>query len=425
MSLSGILAVDAAILVGLPYLAWRYLGLRHIAPLAVVQVVGGLSLGPSILGRISPGMQEALFGKASLGSLSGVAAVAVVLFTFISGMHLDAKVFRGARRADLGMALSSFLVPTLLGTGLGYWLAIGDPALIGPNATAWLFAAAIGICIAVTALPVLVALLKEMKIVDSELGQQALGYAAMTDGALWISVSALLIVSADARGDRLWHLALIPIYLAAVILILPGVMRRATNSRNRNGDSNDVVLIAACTLAFSSAFVSEFIGLGYIVGAFLTGVAMPSDIRAALIGRLDWPVTLLLMPFFFMVTGLRTEADLLSYPVLGIAAAATVLAILGKIGGVTLPAILLGRNWRRSLALGVLLQSKGLVEVLVVTVLIDAGIVTTKVFSALILVAVFCTVLAMPLTRLIIGTNSTKDATLGAAAFGLQKNPAQ
>jgi Kef-type K+ transport system membrane component KefB len=196
MSLPGILAVDAAILVGLPYLAWRYLGFRHIAPLAVVQVVGGLSLGPSILGRISPEIQQALFGKASLGSLSGVATVAVVLFTFISGMHLDAKVFRGARRADLGMALSSFLVPTLLGTGLGYWLAIADPALIGPNATAWVFAVAIGICIAVTALPVLVALLKERVSTIEELAD-ALGYGDDRWRAVDFRI-ALLIISADA-----------------------------------------------------------------------------------------------------------------------------------------------------------------------------------------------------------------------------------
>ena len=425
MSISGILAFEAAILIGLPYLAWRYLGLRHIAPLAVVQIVCGLSLGPSILGRVSPDVQLALFGTETSPSLSGVATVAVVLFTFISGMHLDAKVFRGTSRVDLGLSLSSFLVPLLLGTALGYWFATNDPGLIGPKASVWVFAVAIGICIAVTALPVLAALLKEINIVDTALGQQALGFAAMTDGALWVSISALLIVSAGAREDGLWHLALVPIYLIAALIVLPRLMRRAAQIREANVETGDTVLIVACTLAFTSAFASEFTGLGYVIGAFLAGTAMPSEIRAALIRRLDWPVTLLLMPFFFMVTGLRTEADLLSVPVLGMAVAATVLAIVGKIGGVTVPAILLGLNRRRSLALGVLLQSKGLMEVLVVTVLIDAGIVTASVFSALILVAVFCTVLAMPLTRFIIGTGGTRVATLGFHPLGLQSSPAK
>ena len=424
MSLVESLVLEAAILVGLPYLAWR-LGFRHIAPLALVQIVCGLCLGPSILGQISPYIQQSLFGAASLGSLAGVATVAVVLFTFVSGMHLDTKVFGGASKADLGIALSSFLVPLLLGAGLGYWLAMGDPGLVGPNATPWMFAVAVGICIAVTALPVLAALLKEMKIVDSQLGQQALGFAAMTDAVLWISISALLIISVGARGDGLWHLALVPLYLVAAVIILPRLMRQATKISGRNGEGSDTVLIVACTLAFSSAFVSEFTGLGYVIGAFLAGVAMPTEIRVALIQRLDWPVTLLLMPFFFMVTGLRTEADLLSLPVLGMAAAATAIAIVGKVGGVMVPAILLGRNGRRSLALGVLLQSKGLMEVLVVTVLIDAGIVTLSVFSALILVAVFCTILAMPLTRLIIGTDRTREATLGFRSLGMEPGAAQ
>jgi K+:H+ antiporter len=420
MSSVGILAAVGAILIGLPYLVWRYFGLRHIAPLAMVQIICGLSLGPSILGRLSPELQQVLFGQTTTSSLSGVAAIAVMLFGFVSGMHLEAKTFRSASRADFGIAISSFVVPMLLGMGFGYWLAVGDPNLVGRNATPLLFATGFGICIAVTALPVLAALLKEMKIVETALGQQALAFAAMTDGGLWIAVSALLIVAAGSQAEGTWHLALVPIYLVVTVAILPWLMRRTLSVRESNGEKSDAVLIVACTLAFSSACAAEFVGLGYVVGAFLAGVAMPGDIREALIRRLDWPVTLLLMPFFFMTTGLRTNADLLSPAVLGVAGAATILAMAGKIGGVTIPAIAFGRNPRRSLALGVLLQSKGLMEVLVVTVLIDAGILTTTTFSALILVAVFCTLAAMPLTRLIVGTDRRREATLGDRPSGLQ-----
>jgi Kef-type K+ transport system membrane component KefB len=303
MSSVGILAAVGAILIGLPYLVWRFFGVRHIAPLAVVQVVCGLSLGPSILGRISPEVQQFLFGPTTTASLSGVSIVAVVLFGFVSGMHLDAKTFRGASRADIGIAISSFVVPMLLGLGFGYWLAVGDPNLIGRNATPLLFAAGFGICVAVTALPVLAALLKEMRIVETALGQQALAFAAMTDGGLWIAVSALLIVAAGSQADATWHLALFPIYLVVTVVILPWLMRRILSTGDRNGEKSDAVLIVACTLAFASACASEFVGLGYVIGAFLAGVAMPGDIREALIRRLDWPVTLLLMPFFFMTTG--------------------------------------------------------------------------------------------------------------------------
>lgn len=420
MSSVGILAAVGAILIGMPYLVWRYLGLRHVAPLAMVQIICGLSLGPSILGRVSPELQQYLFGQTTTSSLTGVAAIAVMLFGFVSGMHLEAKTFRSASRADFGIAISSFVVPLLLGTGFGYWLAVGDPNLVGRNATPLLFAAGIGICIAVTALPVLAALLKEMRIVETALGQQALAFAAMTDGGLWIAVSALLIVSAGSQTEGTWHLALVPLYLVVTVAILPWLMRRTLSMRESNGEKSDAVLIVACTLAFSSACAAEFVGLGYVVGAFLAGVAMPGDIREALIRRLDWPVTLLLMPFFFMTTGLRTNADLLSPAVLGVAAVATMLAMAGKVGGVAIPAIAFGRDARRSLALGVLLQSKGLMEVLVVTVLIDAGILTIPTFSALILVAIFCTLAAMPLTRLIVGTDRRREATLGARSSGLQ-----
>ena len=421
MSSVGILAAVGALLVALPYLAWRYLGFRHIAPLAVVQIICGLSLGPSILGRISPELQQFLFGPTTTASLAGVSAIAVMLFGFVSGMHLDSKTFKGASRADLVIAGSSFVVPLLLGSGFGYWLAAQDPTVIGPNATPWLFATGFGICIAVTALPVLAAILKEMRIVESALGQQALAFAAMTDGGLWIAVSALLIVAAGSQTDATpWHLALFPIYLVVTVIILPWLMRRILSTRGNNGEKGDTILIVACALAFVSACASEFVGLGYVVGAFLAGVAMPAELREVLLRRLDWPVTLLLMPFFFMTTGLRTEADLLSASVLGMALAATLIAVVGKIGGVMAPALAFGRSPRRSLALGVLLQSKGLMEVLVVTVLIDAGILTITVFSALILVAVFCTIAAMPLTWLVIGTDRTREATLGFYPSGLK-----
>ena len=426
MSSVGILAAVGAILIGLPYLAWRYLGFRHVAPLAVVQVLCGLSLGPSILGRISPEVQQFLFGPTTTASLAGVAAIAVMLFGFVSGMHLESKTFKGATRTDLVIAVSSFIAPLLLGLGFGYWLASGDPTLVGPNATPWLFATGFGICIAVTALPVLGAILKEMRIVESTLGQQALAYAAMTDGGLWIAVSALLIVAAGSQADAApWHLVLVPVYLLVTVIILPWLMRRILRTRGNSAEKSDTVLIAACALAFISACGSEFVGLGYVVGAFLAGVAMPANIREVLIRRLDWPVTLLLMPFFFMTTGLRTEADLFSASVLGMALMATLIAMAGKIGGVVVPAIAFGRNPRRSLALGVLLQSKGLMEVLVVTVLIDAGIVTITVFSALILVAVFCTIAAMPLTWLVIGTTRTREATLGFYPQGLKPEHAE
>jgi Kef-type K+ transport system membrane component KefB len=409
MSPVAALCLQSAILIGLPYFIWNHLRARRIAPLAVVQVICGLALGPSVLGRLSPSLQHVLFGTSSLNSLAGLAAVAVVLFSFVSGMHIERKSFRGSPQAETAIAISGFTVPLLLGWAFGYWLALSDPALVGPNANPLMFGFAIGICMAVTALPVLAAILKEMKIVNTEVGQQALALSAATDALIWLCVSVLLIVTAHARQDW-WIVGTFGLYLIIATIFVPRVMQ-ATLRRGDDGQASDATLLAACAFAFTSALASEMAGLGYVIGPFVTGVAMPSAIRKQLIERLDWPVTLLLMPFFFMVTGLRTETDLVSLPVLTLAVLAVVLASTAKVAGVAIPSVVFGYGLRKSLALGVLLQSKGLVEVLVVTVLIDSGIVTHATFSALILSGVTCTMLAMPVVRALLKTPaSAKEA---------------
>lgn len=416
MSPLAIFVAEGALLIALPYIAWRHLGLRHVAPLAVVQVMCGLALGPSVLGAFSPAFQHWLFPTANLAKLSGVATFAVVLFTFLTGMHLDEKMVRITRPTTLGIALSSFLLPLVLGSGLGFWLATFNTGVVGTNVLPWQFAFGFGICIAVTALPVLSAILREMKIIDSELGQQALGYAAINDAALWIMVSALLVIVAGAHAENPWRLAWVPVFLIVVLALVPWLMRRVAAMRrasNEQGDINDTVLIVACTLAFGSAVASEYVGLGYVIGAFLAGVAMPSEVRATLLRRLDWPASFLLMPFFYMMTGLRTEADLLSYSMIWLVMAATATAMIGKIAGVAIPSVLSGENWRRSLALGTLLQSKGLMEILVITIFMDAGIVTPIIFSAIILEAVICTLATMPLTWLVLGCGHARDSAIG------------
>jgi len=413
MSPIAALCLQSAILIGLPYLIWNHLRARRIAPLAVVQVICGLALGPSVFGRISPPLQHVLFGPESLNSLAGLAAVAVVLFSFVSGMHIERKSFHGSPRAETAIAMSGFAVPLLLGWGFGYWLALSNPAFVGPNATPLMFGFAIGICMAVTALPVLAALLKEMKIVNTEVGQQALALSAATDALIWLCVSVLLILTAQARQDW-WVVAGFGVYLIAATIIIPRIMN-VTLRRGDGGQASDATLLAACAFAFSSALASEMAGLGYVIGAFIAGAAMPSPIRKQLIERLDWPVTLLLMPFFFMVTGLRTETDLVSLPVLTLAALGVVLASTAKIAGVVIPSVTFGYGLRKSLALGVLLQSKGLVEVLVVTVLIDSGIVTHATFSALILIGVVCTILATPIARAILKTPEAIKVAASAA----------
>lgn len=406
MSSLSIFLLECAALIALPMIAWRYLGLRHVAPLAMIQIAIGLALGPSILGRLMPNMEHWLFPIANIPKLDGISTLAVSLFTFVCGMRLDeGMVAASGRSSSLTIAASGFLMPLVIGSGLGYWLAMSDPGLIGKNASQLEFAFGFGLCLSVTALPVLASILLEMGIVKSPLGQRALALAAMNDAISWTAVFVLITVVADSHVSFLRYFTLILAYLAGVLFVLPRLLQiipRLTHGRQWEPADN-TVLAVACALALCAAMFAEYIGLDYILGAFLGGVAMPAKIRMQLIQKLDWPVVFVMMPFFYIITGLRIEADLVSPALFAIVLSATGVAITGKILGVAIPLIAQGEPWRSSLALSALMQSKGLMEVVVITILTNAGIVGTEVFSVIILMAVVCTVAARPLTTLFMG----------------------
>jgi Kef-type K+ transport system membrane component KefB len=406
MSPLSVFLLECALLIALPAIAWRYLGLRRIAPLAMIQIAIGLALGPSVLGRVMPGVEAFLFPPGNIPRLDGIATLAVAVFAFVSGMRLDDGMVRNGHPHSLVIAAGGFLAPLILGSGLGYWLAVGDPGLIGHHASAWQFACGFGVCLAVTALPVLASLLVEMGMAQSALGQRALAYSAMNDAIMWITLFLLVTAAAGTQVSLSWHFALILAYLTVTLLVSPRLMPWLAARRpatGKEGGIDDTTLVVACALALCSALVAEYIGLDYILGAFLSGVSMPARIRTSLIQKLDWTTMLVLMPFFYMTTGLKIQADLVSLPLLAIVTAATAAAVIGKILGIAVPAILLGEPWRQSLALGALLQSKGLMEVLVITALTDAGIVGPEVFSVIILVAIICTVAARPLAGIFLG----------------------
>ncbi len=389
--------LEAALLIGLPFALWRWAGLHALAPLAVLQIMVGLALGPSILGELAPDLHASLFPPPVVAKIGSVASIAVVLYACVTGMHLDVGALRRMRGLHW-QAAGSFLVPLALGSLLGLALLELDPAALGPAAAPWQFALAIGTLTAVTALPVLAALLKEIGLLHTSLGQQAVGLAALNDAALWILLSVLLLLSGTGSEDA--HPLYLPLFLLGM-LGLRALLAWASARRPLCAASEEGLLVLICALAFAAAFLADRVGLGYVFGGFLAGLIVPARLRPPLLARLEWPTTFLLMPFFFMATGLRTEADLLAPSLLWLMAAATAVAIFSKLLGAAVPALLAGQPWRHALALGILLQTKGLMEVLVLTILLDAGIITDVVFSALVMMAIICTATATPLVRLL------------------------
>lgn len=211
-------------------------------------------------------------------------------------------------------------------------------------------------------------------------------------------------------------LVFIPVYLLVMVLVVRPLLGRMLIARMQNGEVHEraLALVGAATIA--SALATEAMGLHFILGAFVTGVVMPDKLRKPLLDRLQTLTLALLMPFFFTLTGLRTVIDPGSSAFLEVFLITTAVAVVGKVGGSAVAARLMGKSWPIALGLGALLQTKGLMEVIVLTILLDAGIISANVFAALILMAVVSTALAMPLARLMLGHENGRQRSVKPTA---------
>ncbi len=402
-----LLAVAFLLVLG-PWLLWRIAALRRIAPLAVIQILAGVALGPSLLGRVAPALQASLFGPATLAALNGIATIGVLLFVFCSGLHLDLARLRSDARAVSAAAITTFAVPLVLGAGAG-WVLLGMvPDALGPRGGPGAFIAAVAICVAVTALPVLAAILREMDLITTRLGQTALALSAVNDAALWLMLAVLLAVAAEGHGIGVTLLLTLLWAGALAFLVRPLLAWLA------RGEANEFRMLAVGTAtALASSGIAEAIGIGYIIGGFAAGVIMPRECRAALLLRIEPVTATVLLPFFFMSTGLRALIDPGSSAFLSVLVLTTAATMLGKVAGAALPARAAGESWPFALALGVMMQTKGLMEVVVLAVLLEAGLIGRTVFSGLVAMAVITTILAAPLTRALLARRATAAVVLG------------
>ena len=385
----------ALVIVLLPWLLWRVGLVRRVAPLAVVQILVGVALGPSGLGQVAPEWHAALFTGPVLAALDGVASLGVLLYVLVTGLHLDTTTLRQDARRLGPIALGSFAVPMLLGFGAGMWMLQAVPGAVGSLGSPAGFVVAAAICIAVTALPVLAAVLQEMGLLRARIGQTALALAALNDAALWIMLALLLALAGTGDGlAGLLCLGAAALWFGLLLLVVRPLVARLA------GAGEQALLVAGVALAILSAAVSEALGTGYLIGAFVAGAIMPDACRAALLARLETVTAIVLLPFFFMSTGLKALIEPGSAAFLSLFAVAVAATVIGKLLGTALPARRLGYSWAESLTLGAMMQTKGLMEVVVLAVLHDAGLIGGQIFSAMVAMAVVCTVITAPAVRL-------------------------
>jgi Kef-type K+ transport system membrane component KefB len=397
--------IQVFLVVILPLGVLRLSRLKGLVPLVVVQIVVGIALGPSLFGRVAPDYYLMLFNDRALLGLSGIASVALLFFGLITGLHLAPSTFRDRSQAFVFLAASNVVVPTVSGCLVAFWIVARYPQELRPGIGAWEFALAIGICIGMTALPVLSAILHEMDLLESRIGHLALAIAGINDAALWIMLGLLLAaVSGQVAGGLgvLATLMLVPVYLVIMVRFVRPLLARQVTVRMRDGKVRERALAVVAAVTIASALAMEAMGLHFFLGAFVAGVVMPDHLRKPILDQLHVLTLTLLMPFFFTLAGIRTVIDLSSLAFVQVFIVSTVVAVVAIVGGTAIAARLVGESWQLALALGALLQTKGLMELIVLSVLRDAKIITDNVFVALTLMAVFSTALAMPMTRSIL-----------------------
>ncbi|MBK6660444.1 MAG: cation:proton antiporter [Proteobacteria bacterium] len=370
------------IIFSMPFLVWRLGRTDYYAPLVVVQIIAGILLGPGVLGALFPGYYSFVFNPQVIGALNGIAWWAVMIFVWIAGIELDLRQAWSNRRESgitAGMALS---VPLLFGCVAALGL-LEFPGWMGDRAHTWQFVLGIGMACAVTALPILILLMEKLEILRQPIGQRILRYASLDDIAIW-GVLALILMDWQRVGRQLGFLL--------VFAIAAWLFRRLMVKL----EEKDRWYVGLMWLGISG-FGADWSGLHFMVGAFLSGAVMDTDwFTLEDMDALRHNVLLVLMPVFFLSTGLRTGWSMGGSAVFVAAAALLVASVGGKLLGVHLAGKLLGWQPGEASLIGWLLQTKALIMIIFSNVLLDKQIITSTTFTALLLMAVGSTMLTIP-----------------------------
>ncbi len=356
---------------------------EYFAPLVVVQIITGIVLGPGVLGAVAPGYYGFVFTPQVIQILNGLGAWAVMLFVLIAGIELDLRQAWSKRR-ETGLTAGLALAAPLLTGSLAALALLSLPGWIGAQARPWQFVLGVGMACAVTALPILILLMEKLDLLRQPLGQRILRYASIDDVAIW-AVLALVLMDWARMGRQ----------VAFVLgFMIACVMFRALMRRLAPRDRWYVMLIwlAAC------AFGADWSGLHFMVGAFLAGVVMDADWFDQ--AQMDWlrhHVLLVMMPVFFLSTGLRTEWSLGGAAVFIAAAMLLLASVCGKLAGVHIAGRLLKWKPGEASLIGWLLQTKALIMIIFANILLDKALITSATFTALLLMAVASTMLTIPI----------------------------
>lgn len=400
------------ILVAARALGWVFRRLNQ--PQVIGEMTAGVLLGPSLLGWVAPDVAARLFPPESLGFLGALSQIGLLLYMFLVGIEFDPKLLRGRGKAALVTSHVSIVAPFFLGAGLALYLYT---RLSDDSVTFTAFALFMGAAMSVTAFPVLARILSERDLMGTRLGALSVACAAVGDVTAWsILAIVVAIVRSSAAHQPLWiTLAGSAAYVGVMLLVVrPAARRFATWYRSRGRLTPDMTA-AALLLLLASAWTTEWLGIHALFGAFLMGAVMPRDPRLAeeLTERIEHVTLLLLLPLFFAFTGLRTSIGLLNSAEMWLYCGAIILAaVAGKFGGSALAARTTGLPWREAGALGILMNTRGLMELVILSIGVDLGVISPALFTMLVLMALVTTFMTTPILERIYPARLLRDGAL-------------
>jgi len=371
-------------------------------PTVIGEILAGIVLGPSLLGHFLPEIYRNLFPPASLSNIYYLSQVGLVLFMFVIGMELNVGTLKNKFKETFLISQWGILVPFLSGMLLAYFLY----DLYAFKETPYLsFALFIGISMSITAFPVLARIIQEKDLTRTHLGTIALGSAAIDDVSGWcILAGVIAIAKTGSMGNAVFTLLYTCVYFLFMLFLVRPFFKRLGEHYQTSEVVNKSMVAFIFLVLLLSAFVTESLGIHALFGAFMAGVVMPpkSNFRRIIVDKVEDVSVSLLLPLFFVFTGLRTQIGLLNTPTLWLTCGLIIfVAVAGKMGGTSLAARLMGENTRDSLSIGVLMNTRGLMELIVLNIGYEIGVLPPTLFAMLVIMALFTTFMTTPSLNLI------------------------
>lgn len=361
-------------------------------PIVIGEILAGILLGPSLLGLYFPDISNFLFPSKSLGNLQILSQIGLILFMFVIGMELNLRVLKNKAYDAIVISHASIIFPFCLGIGLAYLIY----PFLSPNNVEFLsFSLFIGISMSITAFPVLARIIQERGMHKTKLGALVITCAAIDDITAWCMLAAIIaIVKAGSFMSSLYTIIIAIAYVLLMIKVVRPFLKKIVESAKSETSLNKTLVVIVFLVLLISSFITETIGIHALFGAFLAGTIMPESprFRKMFIEKIEDIALVLFLPIFFVISGLKTKIGLISTPNLWELTGLIILvAITGKFIGSALAAKFVGQSWKNSLTIGTLMNTRGLMELVVLNIGYDLGIINAEIFVMMVIMALVTT----------------------------------